>query len=203
MGFAGHSEGELCVGEGAAEDDLGAEELLIGRGGVHPPHLDDAPVLPEVEQVLEVVLVEVAVELPLPAQVDVLEVVVHQELLVAVDHVPEEAEVLGAHHQQDLGPVVRLILGHVEGHRVLDQQLEVALYQLVGLLVVGALDGLLAHLVDADGGPDGLAVADELLVVRLVEVLELVEELELLNNVAEDLPAFQFPAVGAAVVEFL
>lgn len=188
VGLAGHAEGELCVGEGVGEDDLGAEKLFIGGSGVRPAHLHGAALGAEVEEVLEVVLVEVAVELALPGQVDLLDVVVDQELLAALDHVLEETEVLGPNHQQDLGAVVRLVLGHVEGHRVPDQQLEVSLDQLVGLRVVGALDRLLAHLVDADRIADGLAVANEFLVVRLVEVLELVEKLELLNHVAQDLP---------------
>lgn len=39
---------------------------------MHSSHLHGASFLPEVEQVLEVVLVEIAVKLPLPRQVNLL-----------------------------------------------------------------------------------------------------------------------------------
>lgn len=115
---------------------------------------------------------------------------IDQELLVAVDHVLEETKILGADHQQDLSAIVSLVLWHVEGHCVFDQQLKIGLDEFVGTSVVGTFDCLFAHLVDADRVANGLSVADQLFVVRLVEVLELIEELELLNHVAQYLPAF-------------
>jgi hypothetical protein len=65
--------------------------------------------------------VQIVVELLLSGLIHLLEVVVHQIFLRAADQLSEKIEIPCPHDQQYFGPVVGLVLGHVEVHGISDQ----------------------------------------------------------------------------------
>lgn len=77
-----------------------------------------------------------------------------------------------------------LIFGHVEGHCILDQQLKVSFDEFIRTIVVGSLNCLFSHLMDADRIANSLPIPYQFFIIRLVEVLELVEEFEFLNHIS-------------------
>jgi hypothetical protein len=197
------AEAELCIGEGTIEDYLTAEELQLHRQSghrVYALHLHLSPLRFEVQQVLQQVLVDVDAELLLARREQRLQIFVDQKLLVALEQVADALEEAGAEDEQNFGAVVGFVLGHVEGHGVADQEFEVVGDEVVGVGVVLALHGLLPHLEETHAFGNGLLVANDFLILWLVEVLVLIVAAQFLNDPLGDLAALLESASRAAVV---
>ena len=98
---------------------------------------------------------------------------------------------------------MRLILGHVKGKCIPDEEFEVVSYGGVGGSVVTAITSLLPHLEDAHRARDDITVAKDILILSVVEVLVLIEVFEFLDDPLEDLSSLLDSAVGTGVASLV
>lgn len=147
--FLVYDELELRIREGMTEDEFGTKKLAVGRGRSHFPHLDFGLFRLEVQQVREIILVDIRIKLLFLFAIDLLQVAIDQKLLRTFQQLLHNLQKLQPNYQQYLGPIMRLIFGHIERQCILDQHLEIIFHELICISIVGAIRGLLSHLVDA------------------------------------------------------